>query len=167
VRYRGSANDHEDGVILKSSLHWSVEFHHAGQVEALNLGRAATGLSGSFKAVKTPSASASDFYRVTLTATDSKGASASVSADTRPQTALVQLLATAAPGLQLVADGVAHAEPATVEWVLGTSHTIQAATSQTVSGQNYRFVRWSKGRGTTLDVVVKKPLTLTADYEPV
>jgi hypothetical protein len=165
IRYRGAATDPEDGTVAKSSLHWSVEFHHAGQVESVNLGRAATGITGSFKTVKLSTASASDFYRVMITATDSKGASASVTADMRPQTVIVQLLATA-PSLQLVADGVSSTAPTTTEWVLGTRHTIEAPTSQTVDGQNYLFARWSKGRGTAMDILVKKALTLTAAYSP-
>jgi hypothetical protein len=152
-------------VLGKTSLHWSVELHEGGQVQPVTLGRSATGLTGAFKALQTTGASTSDFYHVTLTATDSKGASASVSADVHPQTAVVQLLATA-PSLQVIADGVAYAAPASIEWVLGTNHTIEAAASQTVGGQDYVFARWSKGRAAVLNLVVKKPLTLTANYHP-
>ena len=40
-----------------------------GQVQPLELGKAATGITGSFKTVKALTLSASDFYHVTLTAT--------------------------------------------------------------------------------------------------
>jgi hypothetical protein len=96
IAYRGAATDPEDGVLARTSLHWSVEFHHAGEIQELDLGRAAAGILGFFRTANVASVAAGDFYRVTLTAVDSQGASASVSADIYLYAAPVGLKATSA-----------------------------------------------------------------------
>jgi hypothetical protein len=162
VKVRGAATDPEDRKLPKTALHWAVEYHHAGLVEPVVPAKA-IGPKGAFKTLKDPAASPDDFYRVTLTATDSGGLASSASADTHPQAVDITLSASV-PGLELRADAASFTAPETMHWVVGTQHTIEAVDDQTVGGQHFVFDRWSKGKGSVLDFTAKKPIALIADY---
>ena len=143
LNFSGSAADPDEGALSSSSLSWRIDFHHAthshpfypetseissGQVTIPTTGETATNV----------------FYRITLTATDSTGATASVTRDITPLL-VSQTLDANVPGATLTLDDQPLAAGRTFASVVGMTRSIGTTPTQTISGQAYEFVRWSDG----------------------
>jgi glucose/arabinose dehydrogenase/chitodextrinase len=151
IAYRGDANDDEDGVLPASAFSWTIDFLHEGHVHP---GSTLTGAkSGSF----TIPTSGHDFegntrYRISLTVTDSHGLTTSKSVIVQPEK--VDLTFNTVPaGLTLYVDGVARTTPATVDTLIGFTHTIEAR-DQSAAGSTYTFASWSDGGAPTHTITV-------------
>jgi glucose/arabinose dehydrogenase/PKD repeat protein len=135
----GSATDAQDGTLPASALTWEVIRHHAAHTHPW-LGPV-TGNSSSFTGAAPEDllATTNSYLEVRLTATDSSGASATVSRDVQPK--LVNLTFTTKPGnLNLQLNGTTFA--ATRTWTSwdGWDVTVNAPDQ----GRN-AFVSWSDG----------------------
>ncbi|HYO11430.1 MAG TPA: PQQ-dependent sugar dehydrogenase [Tepidisphaeraceae bacterium] len=147
ISFKGSATDVEDGTLGASRFDWSVVFHHGTHTHPF---RPSIGgvTSGTFSIPKVGEVDPNQWYRVTLTVTDSGGVSKSTSVDVRPRTSTFTL-ATNVAGLKLNLDGAAKATPLATRGVVGMTRSIAAPTTQTIDGKTYQFVSWSDGKSAT------------------
>jgi astacin len=68
-------------------------------------------------------------------------------------------------GMSVSVDGVSKVTPVTVEWTVGSSHTISALDPQSTNGVRNTFARWSDGGAASHTVMVPAaPTTFRADY---
>jgi glucose/arabinose dehydrogenase len=139
IALRGSATDAQDGTLPASALSWTVVRHHATHTHPY-LGPV-TGNASSFTGAAPEDllATTNSYLEVILTATDSAGATATVSHDVQPK--LVNLTFTSKPGgLNLELNGTTFA--ATRTWTSwdGWDVTVNAPDQ----GRN-NFVSWSDG----------------------
>ncbi|MDX6676115.1 MAG: hypothetical protein QOE31_167 [Solirubrobacteraceae bacterium] len=139
IALRGSATDAQDGTLPASALSWTVVRHHATHTHPW-LGPV-TGNASSFSgaAPEDLAATANSYLEVVLTATDSAGATATVSRDVQPK--LVNLtFATKPGGLNLQLNGTTFA--ATRTW---TSWDAWDVTVNAPDQGRNGFVSWSDG----------------------
>src|SRR5262249_53961846 len=141
--FRGTATDPHDGTLPPSAFTWTVDFHDGTNV--VSVFPPSSGLtSGSFT-IPTSGDTATDvFYRISLTVTDSAGASQTTSVDIDPQTATLTV-ATNPAGLQVAIDGQSGRGPDAVASVVGMDRVISAPATQILGGTIYQFTGWSDG----------------------
>jgi PKD repeat protein len=165
INFSGSATDPQDGTLPASGLSWSLILHHCdptGQTCHLHPLQTWTGVSsGSFNA---PDHGYPSYLELILTATDSSGTSANTSVSMQPQ--VVNLtFASSPPGLQVVFDSSTQATPFTLGAIIGSTHSISAPASQTLSGTTYNFSSWSDGGAATHNITAPATAaTYTATY---
>jgi glucose/arabinose dehydrogenase/PKD repeat protein len=161
VSFSAAATD-PDGTLSPSSYVWTVDFLHDSHVHP---GSPATGTSGTFTIPVTGhDFSGNTRFRITVTVTDSDGLTTSRSAIIWP-TKVNVTFATAAAGLTLYLDGIAHTAPFVYDTLVGFHHTIEAR-NQTVGTTTYTFSSWSDGGTQQHTVVVPAvpPSSYTATY---
>jgi hypothetical protein len=159
ISFAGSASDAQDGTLSGSSLKWKVEFHHNGIIDTpMNF----SGTSGSFVASSTTQRQTDQFYRITLTATDSSGLSSTKTIDVQPKLTNITL-ASNVPGLFVRIDGLADVTNTTVSEVAGKHH-LDASSFISLNGHFYQFQNWSDGGARTHDVTNSSDVTYTANY---
>lgn len=165
ITFNGSATDPEDGVLAASKLSWSITFLHAAQSQVI---RTATGVSsGTFTIPKVGENDPNQWYRITLTATDSGGLQSSTSVEIVPRKSTFTL-ATNIAGLKLNLDGVAKSLPVATQGVVGMTRTLGAPATQTINGKTYEFVSWSDGKPATHTIDTPTAnTTFTATYRQV
>jgi hypothetical protein len=138
ITYSGSATDHEDGSIPDAALAWQVVLHHCpGGVCHIHPFQTTTGPSGSFTV---PDHGDESYFELILTATDSAGASTTVTRNIQPKTVLLTL-STSPSGLQVVDGGFTGTGPMTRTTIAGSTHTISVPSPQS----GYTFSSWSDG----------------------
>jgi PKD repeat protein len=143
IALRGSATDREDGTLPASALSWKVLRHHASHTHPWY--GPVTGNSSAFTAPAPEdlAATTNSSVEVILTATDSRGATATVSRTIQPR--LVNLtFATSPSGLGLQLNGTSFTAPRTwtswEAWNLSVSAPDQPG---------FAFRRWSDGGART------------------
>jgi glucose/arabinose dehydrogenase len=141
-QFSGSAMDAEDGVLPASSLTWKIDFHHDVHTHP---GLAPTsGISeGSFFIPKVGETDDNVWYRIILSAVDSKGLSKSIFQDIFPQKVDLRLTTTP-PNLSLLVDGQPTQTPITIKSVVGITRTLEAPLSQLLGGALQSFSSWSE-----------------------
>jgi glucose/arabinose dehydrogenase len=162
--FAGTATDPEDGVLSPASTSWRVSYF-TNVVERPFVPET-VGNSGSFTIPSiTPYTLPDVFYRIYFTATDSLGASVTVSRDMTPITPTITLNANL-PGVTGTLDGQPYALPTTFVGVAGVDRPISVpATAIAGDGQLWEFVSWSNGGAR--DQVLSTPTTdstFTAAY---
>ncbi|MDQ6682344.1 MAG: PKD domain-containing protein, partial [Chloroflexota bacterium] len=161
LSFSGHATDAEDGTLGAASLQWSLALSHCPSNCHSHYIQAWAGVSsGSFAA---PDHQYPSYLVLTLTATDSAGVSASTSIRLSPRTAKLTMQSTPT-GLKLTVDGTASTTTFSRTVIVGSSHTVSAASSQTKGSTRYRFSSWSDGKPATHTIVVTASRTLTARY---
>jgi glucose/arabinose dehydrogenase/PKD repeat protein len=160
VTLTGSGTDKEDGTLTDSKLSWHVVLVHADHAHdfiTLN------GKNASF----TPATDhdADSRYRVTLTATDSKGVTASKAVTIVPQTVDLTI-ASDPPGAPITYAGYAQvAGPYSTRAAAGFLTTVGAAERFSSNGRAFVFDSWSDGGTISHDLSVPaQSLVLTARY---
>jgi PKD repeat protein len=160
VQLSGSATDPNDGTLAGARLAWNVVLVHGTHVHPF---QAVTGKTGSF--TPTTDHDADSFYRVTLTATDSDGLSASKTAVIRPEAVSLSIASTPAgapinyAGYPLVA--APHKAPAAI----GFRTSVAAAQRFVANGRAYEFAGWSDGGAIAHDITIPAgDLALVAQY---
>jgi glucose/arabinose dehydrogenase len=141
-----AASDAQDGALAAAQLEWWIELHHDSHSHPFQLPS-----RGNSAAVAIPArgeTSDNIFYRVSLRATDSAGASATVTRDVIPQKARVTL-ATQPTGLALTLDGQPVSGPSSFTGVVGIERDLGAAAEQIANGRRWRFASWNSGRAAT------------------
>jgi glucose/arabinose dehydrogenase len=162
LTFSGSATDAEDGVLPATALSWQVRLQHCPSACHTHVLQTFPGTSGG--SVVAPDHGYPSYLELALTATDSAGQSTTVVRRLDPRT--VPVTVDAQPrGLPIVLGGTSAVTPFTGTVIVGSTTSVSAATSQTLSGALYQFARWSDGGAATHTVVAgSAPLTLTATY---
>ncbi len=150
IAFSGSASDPEDGPLPPSAFSWTIVFHHDEHTHPF-LGPIPNVTSGTFTIPTSGETSATVFYRIHLTVTDSAGAQASTFVDILPNVVTLTLL-TEPIDLELTLDGQPVNAPVAVQSVVGMTRTIGAPSPQRVNKKNYGFESWSDGGGQTHDI---------------
>ena len=150
IGFSGSASDPEDGNLPPSRLSWTIVFHHDTHTHPF-LGPILNAASGTFTIPTSGERSATVFYRIHLTVTDSAGAQSSTFVDILPNVVTLTLL-TEPIDLELTLDGQPVNAPGVVQSVVGMTRTIGAPSPQQVLKRNYNFVGWSDGGTQTHDI---------------
>ncbi len=159
ISLRGSATDREDGTLPSSRLSWTVLRRHGTHTHPWF--GPVTGNSSSFTAPPPEDleATTNSSVEVVLTATDSRGATASVSRVVQPR--LVNLtFATSPTGLTLTLNGTSFVAPRT--W---TSWERWNVTVSAPDQPGWAFRRWSDGGARTHTIrTPSSARTYTATY---
>ncbi|HEX2231866.1 MAG TPA: PQQ-dependent sugar dehydrogenase [Thermoleophilaceae bacterium] len=145
VTLRGSAIDPEDGPLPNSQLSWQVLRHHNNDhTHPFLQPTQGNDLTITSPAPEDLPTAANSYLEVRLTATDSKGATSTVTRLLRPK--LVQLaFATDPGGLGLLVEGTNVATPHTVTSWEGYSFPVEARQQPNPAGGVYEFASWSDG----------------------
>ena len=156
VSFAGGATDAEDGALPASALTWRLVMHHCpSNCHSHVIQDFPSVSSGSFV---TPDHEYPSYLELTLTATDSGGASATRTVRLDPRT--VALTFTSSPsGLQLTVGPTTGTTPFTRTVIVGSSNSVSAPTPQTLSGTSYSFASWSDGGAQSHNIVA--PATAT------
>ena len=158
ITFQGSATDPEDGNLPPSALKWQINIQHCiGTSCHTHFFITQNGAGGSF-----PVPDHGDMYHfdLTLTATDSSGATRSTTVTILPRT--VQLtLASNPTGLQVIYGGTSATAPVAVNEVQGATVTISTPSPQGSAS----FSSWSDGGAQQHDVTLgTTDATYTANF---
>jgi len=168
VAFAGSATDPEDGPLPEAALSWSLEVLHCASLDEQDchthdIQTYEATASGSFTG---PAHDHPSWLRLTLTATDAAGLSASRTLRLDPRTVDVTL-ASDPPGLELSLNGEPATAPSRTVLIEGSSVTIGAPSPQQLDGTRYALRGWSDGGDATHTVTVGASATFTAEYAAV
>ena len=158
ITFQGSATDPEDGNLPPSALKWQINIQHCiGTSCHTHFFITQNGAGGSFTV---PDHGDMYHFDLTLTATDSSGATRSTTVTILPRT--VQLtLASNPTGLQVIYGGTSATAPVAVSEVQGATVTISAPSPQGSAS----FSSWSDGGAQQHDVTLgTTDATYTANF---
>jgi glucose/arabinose dehydrogenase/PKD repeat protein len=147
ITLTGSATDPEDGALPDSSLSWRVERHHATHTHPWLPPTTGNGVQTQGPAPEDLSSTTNSYLDIYLTATDSRGRSATVHRTMDPR--LVSLAFDSYPtAFDLEIAGSTVTTPATITswegWNVGVT-----APAQAQNGSYWYFSWWSDGGGAT------------------
>jgi glucose/arabinose dehydrogenase len=157
-----SSSDPEDGTLSGSSLAWTISRTANGTTTGMG-----TGSGSSFTFTPDAAGDLRATYAVTLTATDSHGATSTTHITLHAASAHVTLASRPA-GIDLTAGTATHATPFSVgPLISGAGLAVSAPASPSVGGVRYLFVGWSDGGAAAHTFTVPAAdATLTASYAP-
>ena len=159
VTFTGSATDAEDGTLPPNAFAWDVAFHHHTHTHPgpnLEPGPSGDGTSGSFTIPDEGETDTDVFYRISLTVTDSAGATRTVSRDVTPNLSTITIQAKPTSpddGFQVTVDGQPLNTPYSTQSVVGMKRLIGAVTPQVMGSESYVFSEWSDGGAATHEIV--------------
>ncbi len=160
----GSAPDAEDGPIVASAFHWSVNLLHCPNFICHTHYLVQKDGVDTFSFVA-PQHEYPSYLQITLTVADSGGVSGSSTLQLDPATTTLTLTSDP-PGLTLVLQNTAAASPLNGTFIQNTTASISAP-SQTVGGVLYQLASWSDGGTASHDVSVgAAPISLIAHFAP-
>lgn len=164
LQLSGSATDAEDGALPGSALTWEVELHHNTHLH--EYAGPQTGSTMDVTLSRTIEVDPDIFYRLRLTATDSDGATSSVTRDILPRTTTFSVDAFPG-GIPLQVDGVSRSTPSTIASVVGTTRTVTAVQA-TVGASSWSFDSWRDGSVSANRVfnAPQTPASFFAFYRP-
>ena len=163
ITFSGHAIDGEDGALPPASLSWSLVIHHCpSECHTHRIQDWAGVASGAFDA---PDHEYPSWLELSLTATDSQGATATSSVRLDPTT-VVLTFDTNPTGLVLDA-GLGNATaPVSRTVIVGSTNTAAAPASQTRSGTTYLFSSWSDGGAAAHQILAPtQNATFVATYQ--
>ncbi|AFZ68243.1 PQQ-dependent sugar dehydrogenase [Deinococcus peraridilitoris] len=141
---RGSASDAEDGALADAQLTWHVELRHNDDHSHPFLTSPGNNLTITAPAPEGLDATERSYVLITLTATDSRGASTTVTQKLQPRRVNVSF-DTRPAGLTFDVNGTAITGAQTrVSWE-GYVLNLTAPVRQTQNGTTYQFQGWSNG----------------------
>jgi glucose/arabinose dehydrogenase len=165
LAFAGSASDAQDGSLGPARLSWRLDLDHCPSNCHTHQIQTFSGIaSGSFAA---PDHEYPSNLRLTLTATDSGGLSASTSVRLDPRTYVLTLQTSNPTGLQLTVNGVTQTSRFTRTVIRGSTNTLTAPSPQSRSGRTYGFTRWSDGGARSHNIVATATRTYTAYFQRV
>ena len=145
-------------------FNWSIVFHHNTHTHPLNSIPGVT--SGTFQIPFTGEADPDQWYRISLTVTDSGGLQQQTYVDVLPNLSTFTLASNVA-GAQISLDGLPRTVPATITGVVGMQRVLSAPT-QTINNQTYAFASWSDGGAATHSIFTPSaPTNYTATFQQV
>jgi PKD repeat protein len=164
ISFSGGATDAQDGTIPASGLSWLLIIHHCptpSSCHTHNVQTFAGVSSGTFNA---PDHEYPCWLELQLTATDSKGLSATTSVRLDPQTVDLTLASSPA-GAQLTAGTTSGPAPFTKTVVVNSSVSLSALSPQTIGSGTYVFSSWSDGGAASHTVTAPaNATTYTANF---
>jgi glucose/arabinose dehydrogenase len=166
IQFEGSAKAKEGSgaAIPTAQLYWRTSLLHCpGGVGACHAHPL-----GVFPAVDAGELTGPDHdypskIKLSLTATDSRGLSATKTIELSPKTALLQI-ASNPPGIPLTASNVSAPAPFPLTAIEGDNVTLAAPQTAAVGGVAYDFVSWSDGGARVHSLVATESKTYTAIY---
>ena len=166
ITLSGSATDPEDGQLPERSLEWEVLKHHNGTHTHHVLSEVGNNLTITGRPPEGLDATGDGNYmEVRLTATDSNGLSKTVTQDVQPNRVDLSF-ATNPSGLSVLINDQTFATPRTLVSWEGYRLTVNAPSSQILSGKSYVFSSWSDGKGQQHSIVTgAAPTTYTATFK--
>ncbi len=164
LTFSGSATDTEDGTLPASGLSWKLEIQHCPSNCHTHLIQMFAGAaSGSFFA---PDHEYPSYLDLTLTATDSGGASTSVTRRLDPRTVDLSF-ATVPSSLQMTVDASSSAAPFIRTVIDGSNNSMSAQSPQDRASIRYAFSNWSDGGAATHDVTARAGGSYAATFTPI
>jgi glucose/arabinose dehydrogenase len=162
IAFSGHATDAQDGALPANRLSWSVVLNHCPSNCHTHPVQTFTGVAaGTFPA---PDHEYPSSLSLVFTATDSAGASASISLRLDPRTVDLTF-ATTPSGLQLSAGAQTATAPFTRTVIVGSSNSLSAPSPQSSGGVSYTFSFWSDGGARSHNVTAPDaPTTYTAAF---
>jgi hypothetical protein len=164
INFSGGAIDAEEGSLPASRLRWALDLHHCFDETSCHTHHLQdfVGVSGgSFAA---PDHEYPSYLELTLTATDTQGATDSTSVRLDPRTVDVSF-ASQPTGLQLTVGSSSAATPFTRRLIVGSVSSMSAPSPQTLGSTTYQFGSWSDGGAATHTITAPaSPATYTATY---
>ena len=162
VEFAGSAEDDEDGgLVPEADLYWKTRLYHcpaACHAHPLRVFPAVA--DGTFVA---PDHDYPAHIEVSLTATDSRGLSATRAVAIYPRTVDLTI-ASSPPGIELSAGLLSQATPFGLRTIEGSNVVLSAPTSARFDGTDHPWASWSDGGARVHSVVAEQPATYTASY---
>lgn len=168
VSFAGSAVDAEDGTLAASKLSWEMLFYHQTSPDGTGLHshpfQTLAGAASGSILINFAETSPYAWYRFILTATDSKGATASKSVDINPNLGSFTVQSNPA-GLQLLLDGGPIASGTVITGTVAQPRTIGVLSPQTVGNTNYTFSSWSDAGAASHTITIPATsATYTANF---
>lgn len=161
IEFTGGASDSEDGALSQSALSWNVKLNHGGTHIHPITQKSGVG-SVNFTTVTDHDAPST--YIVELTATDSRGLTATVTRVLTPLTKLVRI-DSSPEGAPIGYGALQQIAPYEKQSTIGLDLTLSAASAFSQGGVIYEFAGWSDGGERTHDLVVPAhDLSLKAIY---
>ena len=163
INFRGTATDAEDGTLPGTALDWNIVLFHCPdgvtchQHLVAGLDNAA---SGSFIA---PDHEYLAYIEITLTATDSTGATASVTRRLDAQTRTITMHSSPS-GIALGLNDESVVTPFVRTVIRNSNNTVSAPPTAVVGGKSYRFDHWSDNGAAVHNVAPNLNTTRTAYY---
>ena len=161
---RGSATDPEDGAITNAFLTWRVILHHNTHVHGFLPATTGNNLTFVAPAPENLEAAANSYLEVQLTATDSRGATKTVTQSLLPR--LVRLDFTSDPeGARLRIDNATLETPLSVMSWANFGVTVEAPSQTGADGSTLAYGSWSDGGPATHTIVTPAvPASYTARF---
>lgn len=161
INFAGTGTDTEDGNLSANALTWEVDVYHNGQPSLLI--SPTNGITaGSFIVPTTISTDV--WYRISLTAVDSKSQSNTVTSDLLPRTATISFQ-TSPTGRSISVDGTNYSATTVFTWVAGSSHAVATTSPQSGgSGVQYVWSNWSDGGALSHSISPTVNTTYTANF---
>jgi glucose/arabinose dehydrogenase len=156
VNFSGGGTDAEDGALAAANLSWWAEFHHDTHTHPFQ--PETVGDSGNVTIPTRGETSDNVFYRFHLRATDSGGATNTVTRDLLPEKVEVTLT-TQPTDLALTLDGQPVTGPHVFTGVVGIERDL-GAVDQNFNGRRYQFANWSDG-GAASHTIATPPANTT------
>lgn len=161
IHFAGGADDDEDGALTSARLYWRSRLYHCPSAchgHPLQVFPAVS--SGN---LTPPAHDLPSHIELSLTATDSRGLSATTAVDVYPRVSRLALRSDPS-GVALSADLVTKATPFSFEAIEGTKVQLSAPQSVQLGGSAYRWTGWSDGGGREHTVIAKGSPTYTAAF---
>jgi glucose/arabinose dehydrogenase len=164
IAFSGSATDTQDGTIPANNLAWSVVLNHCLNADFTNCHAhpvfQTTGVGSSF-----PIVDHGDYvyYEIYFTATDTMGLTDTKVAKIVPNTVDITYTSNRA-GIMLTVDSTAQTVPFTRTVPRKSSHTIYAASPQTVASGQVVFSAWSDAGAQQHSFIANAAATISATY---
>jgi glucose/arabinose dehydrogenase len=150
IAFSGSAMDPEDGDLGAAALTWQIDFHHDTHHHPFMA--PTPGIAGgTFVVPVIGETSDNVWYRIYLTALDSRGRSHTTYRDVLPRKARITL-ATSPGGLMLTLDGQPIQTSASITGVTGITRELGVVAAQEKNGLVWEFDSWSDGGADSHDI---------------
>ncbi len=143
VSFSGSCTDVFNLPLANCTLSWQVDMIDGSDVMTV-LGPtdpSTSMVSGSYTPMNDEVQSSTTKVRITLTATNG-AQTATTSKELSPKTVMLTVKSTPI-GLQFMVDDAVRTNLFTMQAVVGSTHTVEAISSQTLNGKTYDFNSWS------------------------
>jgi PKD repeat protein len=167
ITLQGSATDAEDTTIPDANLRWTVLLHHNTHTHPFLGPTTGNNITFTTPAPEDLLAASNSYLAITLTATDSRGATGVVSQELRPRLVDVTF-GTSPTGLEVIVNGTTLTGPQTVVSWEAYRLDVNAPAQTGGSGQSFAFASWSDGGAAQHSIVTPAAAaTYTATFTPV
>ena len=141
---QGSASDAQDGALPDSALSWRVLLHHNTHTHGYLPTTVGNRIEVRATGPENLEAAATSYLEVELTATDSRGRSATVTRPFMPRTVRLDFLSDPSGATLRIDDAAVQAPASFTSWV-NYSVAVEAASQTAPDGAPLTFLSWSDG----------------------